>query len=227
MDFPYQASIEYVGHQRCGGAIVARNWILANAQCVSHPKVSCSVCSFHTVRVGTDSKDEGGSVHHVDKIVQHEGFHKKSRFLTRHDLALWHVKEPFEFDETCQPIELFEAGEKAALKATGNVTGFDYFDNLRVIEVTLVDQCGEYSARLNSTTEGTICAGQDDDEGRAPGWSDEGGPLVIDGRLGGVVSEVKDSTQQHYAPTVYTEVAYYRDWIDRHLQVEPPDICNV
>lgn len=46
---------------------------------------------------------------------------------------------------------------------------------------------------------------------------DSGGPLAIQGRLAGIVSWGFGCAQADY-PGVYTEVAYFRDWINENAK---------
>lgn len=65
---------------------------------------------------------------------------------------------------------------------------------------------------------GEICAVSFDEKKLFQGVckGDSGGPLVIDGKLAGVISYTNRNCT---APNVFTEVAYLRKWIDKHIRI--------
>ena len=71
------------------------------------------------------------------------------------------------------------------------------------------------SAYLGSLPEGQICAAYFGKGGIDSCSGDSGGPIAISGRLAGIVSYGLSCGTPFY-PGVYSEIAYYRKWIDEH-----------
>lgn len=175
------------------------------------------------VRAGTDLRGKGGTLHKIDKIIKHSGFqHDSTNLLSLNDIALMHVREPFKFDRNRQPVKMYESTEKVVPDKMANVSGFGFTSyhsdvpkNLQWVQVPVLDfkNCDKaYKNTYGRLPKGFICGG-----GKSACFGDEGGPLVVEGRLAGVVSYFSDCTKAHY-PTMYTEIGSYRLWIDQQLR---------
>lgn len=206
---PYQVSFQFLDDHFCGASIISKEWIVTAGHCVEHES------KWYTVRSGSTNNAEGGNIHTVDKIIQHEGYGADSNGVPFNDIALVHVVEPFVFDETCKAIELFDINEEAIAGATAVVTGWGhtgelYPDILQIVEVPIIpkDECYLDCTRVPS---GQICAGYAEG-GKDSCQGDSGGPLAIDGRLAGIVSWGLGCAEAGN-PGAYTEVAAYRAWI--------------
>lgn len=110
----------------------------------------------------------------------------------------------------------------ANVSGFGSVQGGYRPDFLQFLEVPIVDSrsCNETYVHhdFGSVPEGHVCAGYVPDGGRVPCAGDEGGPLVVQGRLAGVVSYIRKCFFTSY-PVLYTDVAYYNEWISRRIQI--------
>ena len=238
-DYPYYATIEFNGLTMAAAAIVDRNWVIASGVlCIDNFKEE------YRIRVGTDVRDlltkgiieslgQGGSVHQIEKMVQHEN---RSGKLFGDDVCLIKVKEPFEFDETRQQVTLPKPGDKMAPGTRANLTGLEFLkvqedwlwtypfiEKLQSAGMYILDtgKCIEaLESKLDSTTpEGKICASYyvypKDKEYVC--WLNLGGtPLTIEGLLVGLFSYT-DICDEPNQPVLFTDIAYYRDWIDQHL----------
>lgn len=208
----------------CGGAIIDKNWIIT----VGRRCGQISVGNLK-VRAGTSMREKGGSVHHVDRIMKHPRFCEVEHSEPENDIALMRVVEPFEFDETRQPIKLPEAPDQTLLGKTANLTGFgvtrdgEYPKYLQSIEIPVIElhRCNktyEVFFGIKLPEHGFVCAGHGDDVGgRNACWFDEGDPLAVDGRLVGIVSWVLYCIKPN-SPVLYTDIGYYREWIDEQLK---------
>lgn len=187
--FPYQVSVESYGLQFCGGSIVNSNWIITAGHC------SQSDGEELTVRSGSSQREEGGSVHLVDKFVLHPDFDKKNG-TPLNDIALFRVKQPFAFGKTRQSIKLMEASENVAPGKMANVTGWGKTRTglpvtLQSVEVPIIplDLCkAAYKTIGIEVPKGYMCASYFNEGGRNACKGDSGGPLAVDGRLAGIVS---------------------------------------
>ncbi|CAD6216156.1 GSCOCG00004375001-RA-CDS, partial [Cotesia congregata] len=208
----YQISLQVYGGHNCGGSIISKEWIVTAGHCVS------SDVSIHSVRAGTTFHNMGGSHHTVAEIVRHEGYGLDRSGFLMNDIALIRVNEVFQFDETRQPIPLFNPDEEAIPGSISVITGWgdtlsEFPDNLQTVDVTIISkaQCNENYASYGGIPENEICAAYPGG-GKDACQGDSGGPLAIEGRLAGLTSWGIGCARPEY-PGVYTEVAAFRSWI--------------
>lgn len=204
----------------CGGSIISKSWILTSARCTNY-----APDNLHKIRVGTDLRKQGGRVYKVDRVIRHENFSYVNE-LPINNVALVHLTEPITLDRTTDVTLMFDHGDKLAAGEVANVTGFGYVrgnvfpGSLKSVEVPVIDSdlCNRvYKDRYGGIPEGVICAGyKGSDEGH-PCNGDAGGPLVVAGRLAGFVSFIVSCSGEPHYPVLYTDVAYYRQWIDGHI----------
>lgn len=203
----------------CGASIVSANFILTAGHCAEQAAPSL------TIRAGSSLHGQGGSVHQVNKIVRHEQYRTSAQGIPSNDVALMRVVEPFVFDDTRQPINLYEAGEESQAGVNSVITGWGNTgkgspQQLQTVTIPIVDksQCSNAYQRVGGLPEGQICAAYYGVGGKDACQGDSGGPLTIDGRLAGVVSWGNGCALPNY-PGVYTEVARYREWINEHAEL--------
>lgn len=140
---------------------------------------------------------------------------------TVNDIAIISVKEPFVFDETRRAIDLYPFGQISIAGSNAIVTGYGMIGNgkltkqLQATSLRIVGKimCNFVYLFIGGIPKGQICAYA---SGRDSCQGDSGGPLVINNRLAGIVSWGYGCAK-HLFPGAYTEIAYYRKWIDRHL----------
>ncbi|KAG7200507.1 hypothetical protein KM043_001071 [Ampulex compressa] len=210
---PHQVSIQQrSGYHYCGATIISEEWVLTAAHCSQQP------IKDYTLRTGSTLVDAGGSLHKLKEIIVHEKYSKNFWGVPTNDIALMRLEKPLVFDDTRQPILLFEQDELSTPGANAVVTGWGWTSRelpkvLQTVQVPIVSKeyCNKAYRSMNGIAKGQICAaipagGKDSCQG------DSGGPMSIEGRLAGVVSWGKGCGVKDY-PGVYTEVAYYRDWI--------------
>lgn len=96
--------------------------------------------------------------------MRHENYSADSGAVFN-DIAVLHVEEPFEFDDTRQRTELFneEARDGAEAVITGwGSTGYNGFsvDQLQAVDLPIVSKslCNEAYEKDGGLTEGQICA---------------------------------------------------------------------
>ncbi|XP_061393057.1 trypsin-1-like [Musca vetustissima] len=104
------------------------------------------------------------------------------------------------------------AGTKCTVSGWGLTEKGYYAQTLRLVEVPLISHsvCSEHYGD-ESLTAGMLCAGYMSG-GRDACSADSGGPLVCDDTLVGIVSFGVGCAKPGF-PGVYTNVAYYIDWI--------------
>ena len=217
--YPHQISLQVNGRHNCGGSIVSANYVVTAGHCVgADPQLM-------TIRAGSSLKGQGGSVHQVDKVVRHEKYFTNKRGIPCNDVAVLRVKEPFTFDDTRQPVNLFDQDEESAAGVKSVITGWGNTGKgspvqLQTVTVPIVskDLCDKAYKSHGGLPEGQICAAYYGEGGKDACQGDSGGPLTIEGRLAGIVSWGNGCAQPNY-PGVYTEVASFREWVNEHAQL--------
>lgn len=213
--YPYQISLEKNGRHNCGGSIISRHYVLTAAHCVDNysPEIL-------TVRSGSSFIHEGGKVHQVVRSIVHEDYKYTEYGVPLFDVAVVEVKEPFEFDESRKPVELFDNQEKVAPESKAVVTGWGLTEKssflprqLQVVEIPVNsgEFCNDAYKSFDGMPMGQICAGEN---GLGVCSADSGGPLVYGGKQIGIVSWSSAVCAHPRFSGVYMEVASLRDWIN-------------
>jgi trypsin len=159
----------------------------------------------------------------VSRIVRHPNYNDVT---LEHDIALMKVSSPIVLDEWAQTIRIPDVSEAPAEGDLATVTGWGVTREngtslplyLHYVSVPIVtrEKCNEnYAEDGLPIYKGMLCAGQTVG-GKDSCNGDSGGPLVCPSNLGnylcGIVSWGVGCARPG-KPGVYTEVAYYSQWI--------------
>jgi len=216
-EFPYQLSFQQYSFgwkfHFCGASIYDESTAICAGHCVygddyDNPTGVRVVAGEHDLFTNEGNEQERDLV----QIVLHEDYSPSG---TINDISLLKLASPFEFNEYVNAIPIPASGE--TFEGYGTVTGWGTLssggsspDVLQKVDVPLVsdEECRQaygYTSILDSM----LCAGE---EGKDSCQGDSGGPLACDGKLCGVVSWGRGCAAAGY-PGVYTEVAYFVDWV--------------
>ena len=218
-EVPYQVGLYLYRSFVCGGSIISEDYILTAAHCSYH------VASAYLVRAGSSLKNEG-SKHNIVEIKVHEEYNVTTDHIAINDIALMKVNPPFQLDKTRAAIPLISKniflspGRHATISGWGVSTEDGSFpSNLQAIKVPLISKrsCQKCYSSIGVIPKGEICAAYPKG-GKDACQGDSGGPMVVGGRLAGVTSWGYGCARPG-KPGVYTEVAYYRDWIKQNSGV--------
>ncbi|XP_012282964.1 trypsin-1-like [Orussus abietinus] len=211
---PYQVLLLKAQTPFCGGTIISKEWIVTAAHCMARASNNM------VIRAGSSYSKRGGSTHGIRETIIHEGFHVNGYGVNVDDICLVRLNTPLSLDSTRRPIAMFGRWERIWPGAFGVVSGWGNLEErgsssevLRMVQVPVLSKrfCNRAYSFLQGITVGQICAGFSEG-GKDACQGDSGGPLVVGGRLAGVVSWGKGCGRRRL-PGVYSEIAYYRDWI--------------
>ncbi|XP_064380280.1 transmembrane protease serine 5 isoform X3 [Dromaius novaehollandiae] len=222
--WPWQVSVQHGSQHRCGGSVLAPDWIVTAAHCVHsyrrrRRQVSGWLVFAGVITHGSVGQEAGVP---VEKIIYHSLYDDKS---LDYDIALMKLKVPLNFSDAVGAVCLPPSRQDLLHGTRCWVSGWGYTspDQAQVTEtlkealVPLIgtrrcnSSCmygGELSARM-------LCAGYPHGQVDAC-QGDSGGPLVCqDGstwRLVGIVSWGQGCGEPNH-PGVYTNVAQLLPWI--------------
>lgn len=221
-EFPWIVSLQSSSHF-CGGSLIAPNWVLTAAHCVSGGSVSKIVVGLYNQK-----QTSGSEVFRSARIVSHPQY---NRSTSDYDFAL--IK--LDGNSTFKPVAIndVEISIPTAADATPIVSttagwgytkesGWKISDILQKVDVPLVSQeeCNKsYSGEI---TDRMICAGLKQG-GKDSCQGDSGGPLLVQDNakgevvLAGVVSWGEGCARPNKYG-VYSKVNSVSDWIAQTIQ---------
>ncbi|XP_004079594.1 complement factor I [Oryzias latipes] len=219
----WQVALQEHGRIDCGGAYVGGCWVITAAHCVRRNpaafKVKFSLWKKYAPQGSTD-------IVPVEEIIIHPNYNPATY---ENDIALVKLKKyPYRdycveenpaIRAVCVPwsIELFQPNYTCSISGWGRTKTGKSAEVLLWANVSLIEGCqSSYKHRFKA---GMMCAG--DLDGNVDSCQgDSGGPLVCQDQLGvsylwGIVSWGDKCGKRGY-PGVYTQVAYFFEWIRSH-----------
>ncbi|XP_023305120.2 chymotrypsin-2-like [Lucilia cuprina] len=209
---PYQISLQTIpGAHLCGGAIIAKEWIITAAHCVTGWPVE-----FLRIAVGSNLYKKPLEVYYLNDIFIHCNY-DQPKF--HNDIALLHVNTTIIYNDLVQPLALanvmLNTTDPLLFTGWGLISLWDpYPEKLQKLLMYLVPR-KECTLILESEFPDVcvdishICAYVKRYQGACHG--DNGGPLVYNNSLVGIHSWSYPCADGY--PDMFTNIWYYRDWI--------------
>lgn len=222
-DVPYQLSLRIYGSHFCGASIIHHNWALSAAHCFPNYIIVKHV----RIHSGTEEIRKFGFQHNVDTVILHKEFDTKRIPSTAllNDIALIKVKPEFlhitnrripiplnqNYDVTPGTMAIISGW--GSLKETSSILpNFLQKASVPIVERRKCEQNLGYRIPREQICAGFTQGGIDACQG------DSGGPLQINGKLVGITSWGIGCARP-YLPGVYTNVAFYNDWIKENADL--------
>ncbi|KAJ8893929.1 hypothetical protein PR048_006530 [Dryococelus australis] len=204
---------DYPEWNMCGASIASEYWVITAGHC--NHMISASVMF---VRAGNTYKDNG-TRYDVAKSITHPKFYEHDDGSADFDIGLLKLKSPMVLSSSVKAVTLPSANTVINFGAVVTVVGWgsthemgSTVEVLREVSVPVVsiEECiADYGKDINNDT--MVCAGlRKGGEDSCQG--DSGGPLVLGSTQVGIVSWGGGCAEAKN-PGVYTNVAYFRNWI--------------
>ncbi|XP_072948353.1 uncharacterized protein [Epargyreus clarus] len=236
--FPFMASIQMFNNFQCGGSIIKSDLVITASSCLQlawNNRFYRENPAFLSVRVGSSFYGGGGEVIPVLEVYFHPEYNPKNLRnnicvvrLTRRINFSWRSRrrvrkididrKPYNLPFNTPGITILGWGAKGQ----SNIVR-DPWQNIlsyAILNIYPLKDCQDVYSK-EYVTHKNFCAGFMSKGGGACN-RDIGGPGIDDGILMGVVSFGSPVCGAAEAPTVFTKLGYYSQWIDSIIELDVP-----
>ncbi|XP_023022217.2 chymotrypsin-1 [Leptinotarsa decemlineata] len=234
-EVPYIVSIEIGDQQICSGSILDSQWIVTAAHCVAN-KTDLKV---YAGLIHLNRKNDGDvQVADVEEVIIHPDY-DYSLDTIENDVALLFLATHLTFNDVVQPIEIIsetELSDAINHRRVGIISGWGHSENyyrskiLRTAEVILLSDeeclddikpdCHEFKP------EAQLCSGPLTKQEKGVGLYDDGGPLVVNHKLAGIIlhGEHEHSQERCHLSSIYARISNYTDFLRAYLTFPEPTV---
>lgn len=217
-NYPWMGSMQQGGQHGCGATLIDPQWAMTAFHCVEQWYGDVAAANV-TVRFGSNDRTAGGVLASVDGVQVPPGAR-----LDGADIALMHLAQPVNLPVAQLADASPQIGSQARLigwgvTCTQSLPPIFYCGQsptaLHGVEVPLVDDwmCTSFVYGIAGPSE--LCLGHYF-SGKTACYGDSGGPAIIGDRVVGVTSRSGQTWLYgncQVAPIIYTDVAFFHDWI--------------
>ncbi|XP_028045068.1 trypsin-1-like [Monomorium pharaonis] len=226
--YPYIVSLQVYNGHFCAGSILNERWVVTAGHCIDMVPIGDITVKAgkHNIKVREDTEQ----VVHVTQIIVHKNY---KGGVGPYDIGLLELASLLKFNDRIKPIKLAaqesdpisnKKGLLAGWSSTSTSRAFpEYPDKLQNVEVVYVDRatCHEAVLRLTGSSpvhETNVCSGPL--TGEISTCYGDSGPLISvrlgeEPELTGIVSWSIIPCGTKGAPSVYTRVSVFIDWINQ------------
>ncbi|XP_041972362.1 transmembrane protease serine 11A-like [Aricia agestis] len=224
--YPFMVSIHVMGRFWCGGSIYSSDLILTSAACLQllyNNRFFRENPESLFVRVGSNHSRIGGEKFEALEVYFHPGYNPKT---LRHNIAVIRLARHIFFTRRRVPKKIEISHNDKGVPVTSEVLVLGWgvtkisqklpyqpiFLNRKVLPVYPNAFCKEVYGKKFITRQ-MFCAGTFT-TGEGACDHDAGGPAILAGKLVGIISFGPAVCGYPNAPTVFTLVGAYADWIE-------------
>ncbi|KAL6435844.1 hypothetical protein ACFW04_005603 [Cataglyphis niger] len=217
-EIPYQVSLQTkTFFHFCGGSILNEYYVITAAHCVDN-RIPADII----IVVGIVNLNRSGVKRAIKEIISHKEYDPNNSWLN--DIALIKVYSPFKPSRNIGFVNLPKQDEAVQPGTAARVSGFGRISQngpsskiLQQAIIYIADQeyCKNMYTNIQYNIYDTQICANDPNISRGSCKGDSGGPLIVNGKLVGLVSWAKACSLTDY-PTVYTRIPSYIDWIEKN-----------
>ncbi|XP_036150167.1 trypsin-1-like, partial [Monomorium pharaonis] len=227
--YPYIVSLQVYNGHFCAGSILNERWVVTAGHCIQ----AVPSADLITVKAGKHNVNVREATEQAVQVVRgivHENYRGG---VGPYDIGLLELASPLKFNARVKPIKLAEQGSDPSSNEKGQIAGWgsisptrnpEYPDKLQHVKIVYVDRATCHKAVMNlvgssPVHETNVCSGPMTG-GISACNGDSGGPLISvpsgqEPVLTGIASWVVIPCGTKGAPSVYTRVSVFIDWINQ------------
>ncbi|MGH3714974.1 MAG: S1 family peptidase [Micromonosporaceae bacterium] len=210
--YSFMVSLQPNGRHGCGGSLIASQWVVTAAHCVSSS-------TGWQVRIGTTTWNSGGTLATVSQSTRHPNYSSSS---VGYDIALLKLSSPV--SQTPIPLGQTNYNGDSRLLGWGQTCPTYGCSSTPPSTLQQIDvQAAPDSTCSNQQNSGfapatEICIVPN--SGQSACWGDSGGPAIVSSGgswllIGATSRGLRSTNRCTDSPNVYTDVPSFRNWIDQ------------